>query len=82
MCVCAANACAGVRRLFPKKTSPAGRCAAPLDAGVRGGGYAALRRILLHGISPDVLTIKGQQNADYKEKAMSRRKGHWYFRSS
>lgn len=43
---------------------------------------AALLRIFLRGISPDGLTIKGQQNADCKEKAMSRRKGYWYFRSS
>lgn len=36
---------------------------------------AALLRIFQRSISPDVLTIKGQQNADCKEKAMSRRKG-------
>lgn len=36
---------------------------------------AALLRIFQHSISPDVLTIKGQQNADCKETAMSRRKG-------
>lgn len=72
--------CMSVHARFSQKISLTGRCGAaswPLDA-----GSAALLRIFLHGISPDVLTIKGQQNADCKEKAMSRRKGYWYFRSS
>lgn len=73
-CVCVCP-CA----LFPKDLANG---TVPRSALVLDAGSAALLRIFLHGISPDVLTIKGQQNADCKEKAMSRRKGYWYFRSS
>lgn len=71
--------CVCPRALFPKDLANG---TVPRSALVLDAGSAALLRIFLHGISPDVLTIKGQQNADCKEKAMSRRKGYWYFRSS
>lgn len=74
VCVCVCP-----RALFPKDLANG---TVPRSALVLDAGSAALLRIFLHGISPDVLTIKGQQNADCKEKAMSRRKGYWYFRSS